>query len=276
MLCPNCDIPLTYHADGHKAICHTCGYRQSPPNQCPTCKNPDVIYKSIGTKALTEMLTKLFPGSIIKRFDSDNLAGERLNDVYNELLSGKVDILIGTQLLAKGLDLPRLGIVGIIAAETSLVLPDFTAEERTFQLLYQVIGRVGRGHGSARVIIQAYEPNSPLLQAAIKRDYHSFYRQTLAERQKYRFPPYSYLAKLVCRRKTQKGAQSAATDLKALLISKKLPVEVIGPAPSFYEKRGGYYCWQLVIKSKQRSHLVALSKLVPAGWSIDFDPADLL
>lgn len=276
LLCRNCDVPLAYHADSHTALCHICGYKESPPSACRKCGAPDVIYKSIGTKALTEMTAKIFPDAIVKRFDGDNLSGERIEELYPQLAAGKIDIIIGTQLLAKGFDLPRLGVVGIIAAETSLVLPDFTAEERTFQLLYQVIGRVGRGHGKSQVVIQAYEPDSPLLAAAIGRDFGSFYQQILSERRQFKFPPYSYLAKLICRRKTLKGAQTAASQLKRTLSSEGLPVEIIGPAPSFYEKRGSYYYWQLVLKSKDRTHLLALAEKVPAGWNIDLDPVNLL
>ncbi|HET7827813.1 MAG TPA: primosomal protein N', partial [Candidatus Saccharimonadales bacterium] len=150
-LCPNCDVSLVYHADEHQAKCHICGYHLPPPVACPNCGNPDIIYKSIGTKALADQVEKLFPDKVVGRFDSDNVAGEQINEVYDKLLAGRIDILVGTQLLAKGLDLPRLGLVGIVSAESSLTLPDYTAEERTFQLLYQVMGRVGRGHSRGEV-----------------------------------------------------------------------------------------------------------------------------
>jgi primosomal protein N' (replication factor Y) len=275
LLCPNCDVPLVYHADSHLARCHICGFSTSPPGNCPECQNPDIIYKSIGTKALVDILVKLFPSARIRRFDSDNLAGERLNDVYKQVRDGKVDILVGTQLLAKGLDLPRLGLVGVIAAETTLSLPDFSAEERTFQLLYQIIGRVGRGHGSGEVVIQTYDPDSQIIQAAIKRDYKLFYGYVLAERQKFRFPPFSYLMQLTCRRTTLRGAQNAADRLKEELLAKKLPVEIIGPAPSFYARRGRYHYWQIVVKSKHRDYLLNLAEVVPADWSVNLDPMDL-
>ncbi|MGH7194790.1 MAG: replication restart helicase PriA, partial [Candidatus Saccharimonadales bacterium] len=145
-LCPNCDVSLVYHADEHLAKCHICGFSSPPPGQCPNCGNTDIIYKTIGTKALVEQVQKLFPDKNIRRFDSDSPAGESIDQVYDELLRGDIDVLVGTQLLAKGLDLPRLGLVGVVSAESSLTLPDYTAEERTFQLLYQVMGRVGRGH----------------------------------------------------------------------------------------------------------------------------------
>jgi len=276
LLCPNCDIPLIYHGDIHAARCHICGFQAPPPVACPACGDPDVIYRSIGTKALVEVVAKLFPQYRVQRFDSDNVPGERVNELYGRLRDGEIDILIGTQLLAKGFDLPRLGLVGVISAETSLALPDFTAEERAFQLLYQVIGRVGRGHAKGRVIIQTHNPGNGVLQAAVARNYELFYQPGLQQRQQFRFPPFSYLLKLVCRRATLAGAQGAAERLKKQLLAQKLPVEVIGPAPSFYARRGRYYYWQLVIKSKQRDHLIKLAKVVPAGWTIDLDPADLL
>ena len=275
-LCPNCDVSLVYHADEHLARCHICGFAHTPPAACLHCNNPDIIYKSIGTKALVEQVNKLFPDRNINRFDSDNLAGESLNETYDLLLKGQIDILVGTQLLAKGLDLPKLGLVGIVSAESSLTLPDYTAEERTFQLLYQVIGRVGRGHSQGEVVVQTYEPDSIVIQSAAKRDFKQFYEHALAERQTFRFPPFSYLLKLTCRRATIKGAQAASERLKNELVSQGLPVEIIGPTPSFYARRGKYYYYQLVAKSKVRDHLLALVKTVPADWQIDLDPADLL
>jgi primosomal protein N' (replication factor Y) len=275
LLCPNCDIPLVYHGDEHEARCHICGYKKAPPRNCPSCGNADVIYTSIGTKTLVSIVQSIFPNAKVQRFDSDNTSGERLNDAYDELHRGDVDILVGTQLIAKGLDLPKLSLVGIISAETSLALPDYTAEERTFQLLYQVIGRVGR-HGHGKVIIQSFEPSSPVIQAAATRDYAGFYKQAISERQDYRFPPFSYLMKAVCRRATLSGAQNAAEKLKKEFTAQGLPVEVTGPSPSFYQRRGRYYYYQLVVKAKDRKHLTHLASLAPAGWSIDLDPLDLL
>jgi len=275
-LCPNCDVSLVYHADEHLARCHICGFSHVPPASCPNCGNPDIVYKSIGTKALADQVEKLFPDRVVKRFDSDNIAGENLNEVYGDLLSGKVDILVGTQLLAKGLDLPRLGLVGIISAESSLTLPDYTAEERTFQLLYQVIGRVGRGHAKGEVVVQTYEPDSIVIQTAVKRDYAKFYEHSLLERQAFRFPPFSYLMKLVIRRATVKGAQTASERLRDELAAAGLPVEIIGPTPAFYARRGRNFYYQLVAKSKDRDHLIELTKIIPSDWQIDLDPADLL
>lgn len=274
--CPNCDIPLVYHADQHLARCHICGYKKAPPVACPKCNNPEIIFRSIGTKSLTDELLKLFPEANIKRFDSDNIPGERLHESYSELLDGKIDILVGTQLLAKGLDLPKLALVGIINAETSLGLPDFTSEERAFQLLYQIIGRVGRGHSSSTVVVQSYDPGNIVLKSAQDRDWQRFYEHTLIERRQFKFPPFCYLLQLTCKRATIKGAETASLRLKKALLDKKLPVEVIGPTPSFYARRGNRYYYQLVVKSKQRKYLETLAKEVPAEWQVNLDPVDLL
>jgi primosomal protein N' (replication factor Y) len=138
------------------------------------------------------------------------------------------------------------------------------------------MGRVGRGHSKGEVVIQTYEPDSIVIRSAVARDYKSFYKHSLVERQTFRFPPFSYLMKLSCRRATINGAQNASERLKKQLNEVGLPVEIIGPTPSFYARRGKYYYYQLVAKSKDRDHLLQLAKTVPADWSIDLDPADLL
>lgn len=276
MLCPNCDVTLVYHSDEHLARCHICGYSHKPPIACPGCGNPEIVFKSIGAKALHQIVTKLFPSANVKRFDGDNIAGEKLNETYDQLHSGEVDILVGTQLLAKGLDLPRLGFVGVVSADSSLSLPDFTAEERTYQLLYQVIGRIGRGAATDKAVIQTYDPESLIVKAALSRDWDSFYKASIAERREFRFPPYSYLLKMVCKRATIKGAETAAENLRLALLKLALPIEIIGPTPSFYGRRGKYYYYQLILKSKDRRHLLSACKAAPAGWTLDIDPSNLL
>ena len=275
-LCPNCDIPLVYHGDTHLMRCHTCGYKAKPHTACPVCANTDIIYRAIGTKALTDEVHRLFPQAVVARFDSDNVVGERLNELYSEVISGKIDILVGTQLLAKGLDLPHLGLVGIITAETSLALPDFSAEERSFQLLYQVIGRVGRGHSKGGVIIQSLEPGSIVIKEAARRNWLAYYKYALQERQAFGFPPFAYLAQFTCKRTSSTSAEQAAQKVKDKLEDLKLPVQIIGPVAPFYAKRGANHYCQLVLKSKSRNYLVQAAKSVPADWQINLDPIDLL
>ncbi len=275
-LCPNCDLPLTYHGDEHSLRCHTCGHRDSVPGSCPECHSSDILFRNIGTKSIAASLERLFPSAKIARFDADNTVDERFEKQYKAISRGEVDILVGTQILAKGLDLPKLSVVGVVAAESSLYFPDYTASERTYQLLTQVIGRIGRGHRNSEAIIQTYEPDSPLLKAAIDRDWQSFYAQQLEERRLFGFPPYYHLLKLTARRKTKAGAQKTAEDCLAKLKALNLPVIIMGPAPAFHEKIGGQYQWQLIIKAKQRAALLKVIANLPAGWTPNIDPLNLL
>lgn len=275
-LCPNCDSPLVYHGDEHSLRCHICGHKEASPNNCPDCQNTDITFRAIGTKAIVEELARIFPETHIQRFDTDNAKGERLENLFESVKEGKVDILVGTQILGKGLDLALLSVVGIVQADTSLLIPDYTADETTYQQLVQIIGRVGRGHRAGKVIIQSYEPEGVAVQAAIKRDYRLFYEGQLKERQLFGFPPFYYLLKLNCHRASSKSAETAASKLKDHLRTLNLPVEVIGPSPSFHAKRANQHYWQLVIKAKQRRPLLSIVNNLPSGWAYDIDPMNLL
>jgi primosomal protein N' (replication factor Y) len=274
--CPHCDVPLTYHGDHHVLICHSCDYRTAAPSSCPNCGHTDIIYRTAGTKAIVSEVESLFPGARVARFDTDNLKAERFEQHYETAKSGKIDILVGTQLLAKGLDLPHLSTLGILLADTSLYLPDFSAQERTFQLISQVLGRIGRGHIAGRAIIQTYHPDHPVLVDAIEGNYQSFYETELASRKQFVFPPFCYLLKLTIRRASIKSAEKAASNLKSEIQNNGYRVLVEGPAPSFYERLQNKYQWQLVIKAKQRGELLKIIKALPSGWSFDLDPLDLL
>jgi primosomal protein N' (replication factor Y) len=276
-LCPHCDLPLVYHADSGTFRCHTCGHHEPIVTSCPTCGHPSVTFRSFGTKAIFEEVQKLFPEARVQRFDTDNNKAERFEQHYESVKAGDVDILIGTQMLAKGLDLPRLSTLGIVLADSSLFLPDFSAQERTYQLLTQVLGRVGRGHSQGHSIIQTYHPESPILEAAIAGEWDNFYATELGERQKFHFPPFYHLLKLSCRRATAKSAEAAADKLKIAILLQLPSVEVDGPAPSFHEKLQGKYQYQLVVRSTRRSDLLSVIKLLPAsGWNYDIDPVNLL
>jgi primosomal protein N' (replication factor Y) len=275
-LCPHCDVPLTYHGDHHVLRCHSCDFRMPAPPSCPDCGHADIIFRTAGTKAIVEEVQKLFPNAHIARFDTDNLKAERFERHYEAAKKGQIDILVGTQLLAKGLDLPKLSTLGVLLADTSLYLPDFSAQERTFQLISQVLGRIGRGHIAGRAIIQTYHPDHPVLQAAIKGDYQTFYESELESRQQFLFPPFVYLLKLTVRRASIKSAEEAALKLKEELEQAGHRVKIEGPAPSFYERFQNKYQWQLVVKTKDRNELLKIIKNLPAGWSYDIDPLDLL
>jgi primosomal protein N' (replication factor Y) (superfamily II helicase) len=275
-VCPHCDLPLVYHSDTHNMRCHSCDFRARPPFSCPDCQNTSVVFKSVGTKAIEDEVARLFPEARIKRFDTDNKKEERIENHYEGVRKGEVDILIGTQTLAKGLDLPNLSLVGVILADTSLYVPDFSSQERTYQLLSQVVGRVGRGHRDSNVVIQTYNPSSPLIKAVLANNWLSFYNDELREREQFMFPPFCFMAKIWCRRATQKGAQQAAQKLADQLRQSGLKLIVEGPAPSFHERVHDKFEWQLILKSKQRSELLRAIEQLPANWQHDIDPMNLL
>jgi primosomal protein N' (replication factor Y) len=274
--CPHCDVPLTYHGDHHQLRCHSCNYHASVPSSCPVCSYPSVIFKTAGTKAIVNEAERLFPQARVARFDTDNARADRFEQQYDKVKAGEVDILVGTQLLAKGLDLPRLSTLGVLLADTSLYLPDFSAQERTFQLLNQVLGRIGRGHIPGHAVIQTYHPDHPVIQAAIKDDYQTFYEQELIGRRDFLFPPSCYLLKLSVRRASISSAESAATKLKTEIESSDAKVRVEGPAPNFHERFQNKFQWQLVVKAVHRPELLKVIVALPAGWSYDLDPLDLL
>ncbi len=275
-LCPKCDIPMTYHGDIHKLRCHTCGIAQNTPNSCPDCKGVDILFKGVGTKTIFDELSRIFPEASIARFDGDNKKNENLNTRYEDVKSGSIDILVGTQTITKGLDLPKLSVVGIVAADTSLFFPDYTAEEITYQQISQVIGRVGRGHTDGEVVIQTYYPEHSALKSIADKNYSLFYQQQIQEREKFHFPPFSYILKLTVGRKTYKAAENSMQKLSKKINDLHLLVEVIGPAPSFKEKQNGKYNFQLIVKSKKREHLTTIIKHLPAKIDYDIDPTNLL
>jgi primosomal protein N' (replication factor Y) (superfamily II helicase) len=276
-LCPHCDLPFTYHGDVHMLRCHTCGFKQSAMSFCPVCKNTNIVLKSVGTKAIEDEIRAIFPSASVRRFDADNKKAERLDRQYAAVKAGDVDILVGTQVLAKGLDLPHLNTVGVALADTGLYFPDYTAQERTYQLLRQVIGRVARGHGGDNtVIVQTYDPANAVIKAAVQNSWRNFYDAELDQRRKFTFPPFCFLLKLSCRRSIAANAQSAAQKFTERLYDSGLRIVIDGPIPSFHERVGGKYQWQLIIKAKDRKELVKVVSLLPSGWSYDIDPLGLL
>lgn len=276
-ICPRCFVPFTLHADKHKLQCHICGTTERVPTSCPECGSADIIHKGIGTKLIESELRKLFPNKIIARFDGDNETGESVEERYKELYEGTIDLIVGTQVIAKGLDLPKLRSVGVIQADAGLSLPDYGSTERTFQLLAQVVGRVGRSHHPTSVIVQSYQPSHPAVVNGLAQNYAEFYQTALLERQKGGFPPFSYLLKLTCVYKTEAAAIKNAQKLAAELRTKFRDIQILGPTPAFYERQHDTYRWQLVIKSPKRARLTAiLGHLPPAHWQFELDPVSLL
>lgn len=276
--CPRCYIPLTLHSDRHHVRCHICDHQQTVPTSCPDCGHVDIIHKGFGTKLIETELRKLFPKAVIARFDADNDTKETVNARYGELYSGAIDIAVGTQVIAKGLDLPELRMVGVIQADSGLALPDFSASERTFQLLAQVVGRVGRNEHATQVIVQSYQPTHPSVTFGLAQDYESFYHYALAERKKGLFPPFTHLLQLTCIYKSEaaaiRNAQLVARDLRSKLHA---DVAILGPTPAFYERQRDTYRWQLTLKSPKREYLIAALAFVPTThWQSELDPTSLL
>lgn len=275
-LCPNCDLSLTYHGDEHRLRCHTCGFTTPLPTTCPTCANPEILFKSIGTKAVLAEVQRIFPSARLQRFDTDLKKGERLEQHISALASGSADIIVGTQIITKGLDLPLLAVVGIVSADSSLLIPDYTAAEQTYQLVSQVRGRVGRGHRPGNLIVQTYNPANPTLRAAIGSQWHEFYEAEISERRTYNFPPFCYLLKLRCVRASSKSAEKASLALATQLAITNPGIVIEGPTPSFHPRERGKYSWQLLLKSSRRTVLIAIVANLPSGWSYDIDPVNVL
>lgn len=280
LTCPSCYTPLTLHGDKFQLLCHLCGHTERPPLKCPDCHEPSIIYKGIGTKQIEEEINKLFPAANIRRFDGDTLKGEAVQDVYDELRSGKTDIIIGTQTIAKGLDLPHLAVVGVVQADAGLALPDFSSSERTFQLIAQVCGRVGRHELPTTAIIQTYQPQAYAVKYGSSQDYLGFYEQEIIHRKVGHFPPYSYMLKLTCSYKTEQGAITAARRLaNQLRRDYNQSIKLLGPAPAFYERLRGQYCWQIIIRASKRTALTKIAGDVASSagnWQVELDPITLI
>jgi len=274
-LCPNCQLPLVLHADSARMICHICNYQTTPSAVCPNCNHASLRFLGIGTKRIESELAQIFPKARIARFDKDSLASDGVEALYQLLVDHQVDFLVGTQMIAKGLDLPQMETIGVVLADTSLYLPDFTATERTYDLLTQVSGRAGRGEHPGRTIIQTYSPNHPVIQALSQGDYWDFAEAELAERQLLHYPPFSYLLKLSYSHKIEQTAEKAALAL-AKQLAETPGMAVVGPAPAFRRYAGGSSHWQIIIKSSHRGRLQQVAATLPGGWTSDLDPVNLL
>lgn len=276
ILCPECYLPLTLHADSYELVCHTCGFSMKVPVACPKCGAPGLIHKGFGTKLLESELSRLFPEARVRRFDADNKKGEGLDAVYSEVRDGEVDILVGTQTVAKGLDLPKLATVGVVQADAGLSLPDYMAEERVFQLLTQVIGRVGRGHlDTAEVFIQTFRPEHPVLSLAAQEDYQGFYEYMIRQRKRAGFPPFKFVMKLTITMKTE-----AVVLRKVRELVKKLSTDarliMAPPQPAFHERTSRGYTWQIIVRARSRKALLEACLGLDKDFKITLDPPGLL
>ena len=276
LVCPNCYLPLTLHADSYELVCHTCGFSEKVPAGCPKCGHPGLVHKGFGTKLLESELKRLFPSARVRRFDADNKKGEGLEAVYDSVREGEVDILVGTQTLAKGLDLPRLATVGVVQADAGLSLPDYLAEERTFQLLTQVMGRVGRGHlDTAEVFVQTFRPEHPVLKFALGEDYKGFYDYLIRRRQKAGFPPFKFVMKLLITMKTERIVVQKVRELVRRLSQDKRLI-VSPPQPAFHERTARGYTWQIIVRAKSRKALIEACEGLDKNFKVSLDPPGLL
>ena len=279
--CRRCDVPLTYHLAGDTLVCHQCNHRTSVPQACPRCTRRRIKFLGIGTQRLEQEVGQGFPRARLLRWDSDVTKGKHSHDeILHRFRAHQADILIGTQMIAKGLDLPLVTLVGVVSADTALNLPDFRAGERTFQLLSQVAGRAGRGTLGGRVIIQTYAPEHYAIQAASRHDYSSFYEREIAYRRQLRNPPFTRLAYLVYSHPNDALCQREAERMKRLL-SQEIDsqgiadIELIGPAPAFIHRLRGRFRWQLILRGSELAAF--LSRIpFPQGWTVDIDPLGLV
>ena len=281
MRCQSCAVSLTYHAADRRLLCHHCGRWSRVPNSCGRCRSPRIRYLGIGTQRVTEEVAKLLPGVPIARWDSDVApSGEVHGSIVREFQGGKTRVLVGTQMVAKGLHVPAVSLVGAVLADVGLTLPDFRAGERAFQLLSQVSGRAGRGAVPGRVVIQTYDPHHYAIASAAAQDYSSFYQQEIGYRREQRNPPFSRLVHMVHQHLNAQVCQQNAERMGRVLrrtvgIMGLADVEVIGPAPAFPERVKGRFRWHVILRGGDLHALLDEVDL-PKGWRVDIDPVSVL
>jgi primosomal protein N' (replication factor Y) len=279
--CSACAVSLTYHASEQRLICHHCHRSRRLPERCPQCQSPRIRFLGIGTEKVEEEAGHAFPGARLLRWDRDVTRRRGAHErILARFLAHEADILIGTQMIAKGLDMPAVTLVGAISADVGLNLPDYRSGERTFQLLEQVAGRAGRGPRGGRVIIQTYTPHHYAIEAAARHDYDAFYEHEASLRRRLGYPPFGRLARLVFAHTNAAHAQEQALRMAAVLRRERdvrgIPnLDVLGPAPALVPKVRGRYRWQITLRGGDPAELLgALS--FSQGWTVDIDPVSLL
>jgi primosomal protein N' (replication factor Y) len=287
--CPSCAIALTHHLHEHVALCHYCDYRIAAPDECPQCHFQGIRYGGLGTQRLEAEVKARFPKYRCLRMDSDTMQAHGSHaKALRQFREGEVRILLGTQMIAKGLDFPNVTLVGVVNADTALHFPDFRAAERTFQLVTQVAGRTGRGEKGGRVLVQTFSPEHPAIQAAMKHDYQAFASAELPTREQFDYPPYAAMIRVVVRGSIEATASEFAGTLGELvtgeLASASFAWRVLGPAPAPIQKLRGHYRFQLQLHGADPTglrHAVrrALADVKPPDgmqWIADVDPLDML
>lgn len=282
MRCPNCQVPLTWHQGAARLICHHCNHRAMPPTMCPNCASGRIRHFGAGTERVEEAVRRAHPTARILRWDADTTARKGAHEaILAAFIAGEADVLVGTQMIAKGLDLPRVTLVGIVSADTGLHFPDFRSVEQAFQLLTQVAGRAGRSAAGGQVVLQTYQPDHPAILFAAAHDYPGFYRHELTFRRALGYPPFSRLARLLYvtdggPRKAEEAARKLAEQLTSAIQRLGLAdTSLIGPAPAYFERLGGQSRWQILLRGPDPHAL--LTALPPGpGWRVDVDAIDLL
>lgn len=286
MLCKNCSVALTWYKSRHIMKCHYCGWQTSPPEVCPECGSTDVGYSTIGTEYIEEEVRRTFPRCSVARIDSDTSRTKGgAQKILDDFRDGTIDILLGTQMIAKGLNFPNLQLVGIISADTGLHIPDFRAAERSFALITQVAGRAGRYTPNGSVIIQTWNPEHPAIVCAKEADADRFYRSELEQRRIQHFPPFSRLIRLVFRSKNENKAEAAAVGAARILRDLLSPeVELLGPSECIIPLIAENHRFQLLLRHTRSSQMqTAVSRFlneysVQSGVyiEVDVDPVQLL
>ena len=278
--CRRCDVALTYHRGVDRMVCHYCGYRRVALARCPSCLSHRFGYYGIGTQAVVDEVSERYPDTEVLRWDSDVTRNPK---AYVELLrrfrSGEARILVGTQMIAKGLHFPTVSLVGAVSADVGLNIPDYRAGERAFQLLCQVAGRAGRGRVAGRVIIQTYQPDNYAIRAAATQDYEAYYRQEMAFRREAGNPPFSRLIRLLYTHTNSVQCERSAVRLYRILKRQRdewgLPdIDLLGPTPAYPPRLRGRYRWHVVLRGVE-PRLLLDKVAVPPGWVVDIDPVAL-
>ncbi len=256
--CKACDVSLTYHSRHHRLRCHYCNHEKALPEQCPSCGSASISYSGIGTQRVEREAARLFPEARIARMDSDTTRRRRSHDeLLRQFDKHEIDILVGTQMIAKGLDFPQVTLVGIISADTCLHLPDFRSAERTFQLMTQVAGRAGRGQVPGQVIIQTFNPDHYSIRAASQQDYHAFYSREIAEREELEYPPFRCIVRVLIQGSREKAVIEVAGALGDALGARAggCGMTVLGPAPALIARLRGLHRWSLLLKGRDTREL---------------------
>jgi len=288
LVCPHCELAMTFHRSDNTALCHYCDYHMAAPTQCPECKYAGLRFSGLGTQKLEAEVRSRFPDYACLRMDTDSMrqrgSHERALTAFRE---GKVKILVGTQMIAKGLDFPNVTLVGVINADTALHLPDFRAAERTFQLVTQVAGRTGRGDQGGRVLVQTLSPDAPAIMAAIRHDFPAFARAELPNRETLGYPPFASMVRIVTRATSETASRELAEELARRLRDATVgttAIRLLGPAPAPIARLRGHFRYHLQLHAIDRQALhdavrTATADLkLPDGvnWTVDVDPLDMM